>query len=201
MAKPANAWSSPIRSRRRSSGAATRCALIDQRALPARLRFVDCRDVDALVDAIATLAVRGAPALGAAGAFGVALAARTLRTKRQVRSAAAARVAALAADRGQPRVGCRARARRVRARRTPTPRSRSAEAIAADDVRRNRRIGAHGAALVPVGGAVLTHCNAGALACVGLRHRARCGARRVRSRAGARRCGSTRPGRCCRARG
>src|SRR5205823_11040744 len=40
-------------------------------------------------------------------------------------------------------------------------------AIAADDVERNRRIGAHGAELVPVGGRVLTHCNAGSLACVG----------------------------------
>jgi methylthioribose-1-phosphate isomerase len=42
-----------------------------------------------------------------------------------------------------------------------------AEAIAADDVERNRRIGAHGAELVPDGGRVLTHCNAGGLACVG----------------------------------
>ena len=62
--------------------------LLDQRALQARLRFVVCADVDDLVDAISTLAVRGAPALGAAGAFGVALAAHTLRTKRQVRAAA-----------------------------------------------------------------------------------------------------------------
>ena len=39
--------------------------------------------------------------------------------------------------------------------------------IAAEDVERNRRLGAFGAALVPEGGRVLTHCNAGALACVG----------------------------------
>mgnify|MGYP003345488166 CR=1 FL=1 len=38
-------------------------------------------------------------------------------------------------------------------------------AIAADDVARNRAIGAHGAALVPSGGTVLTHCNTGPLAC------------------------------------
>jgi methylthioribose-1-phosphate isomerase len=42
-----------------------------------------------------------------------------------------------------------------------------AERLAAEDVARNRRIGAHGAALVPEGGRVYTHCNAGALACVG----------------------------------
>src|SRR4051794_37626584 len=124
-----------------------------------------CREVDELCDAIATLAVRGAPALGAAGAFGVALAAHTLRTKRQVR-AAASRVArarptavnlawgvALALD-AYEAGGLAASLQR-------------AEAIAVDDVVRNRRIGAHGAALLPVGAAVLTHCNTGSLACVG----------------------------------
>src|SRR5205085_5396312 len=39
--------------------------------------------------------------------------------------------------------------------------------IAAEDVARNRRLGAHGAELLPVGARVLTHCNAGSLACVG----------------------------------
>src|SRR5213076_3613733 len=39
--------------------------------------------------------------------------------------------------------------------------------IAADDVARNRRLGAHGAALLPAEARVLTHCNAGSLACVG----------------------------------
>jgi methylthioribose-1-phosphate isomerase len=139
--------------------------LLDQRALPARLRFVVCRDVDTLVDGITTLAVRGAPALGAAGAYGVALAARTLSTRRQVR-AAAARLArarptavnlgwgvalALAAYEDDGFAGALG----------------AAESIAAADVHRNRLIGAHGAALVPIGAAVLTHCNSGALACVG----------------------------------
>lgn len=139
--------------------------IIDQRALPARLRFVNCRSVDALCDAISTLAVRGAPALGAAGAYGVALAAHTLRTKRQVR-ASAARIArtrptavnlsrgvqdALAAYEAAGAAGALA----------------CAEQIATDDVARNRALSAHGAALVPYDGAVLTHCNAGALACVG----------------------------------
>src|SRR6185503_4949853 len=55
-----------------------RVRLIDQRALPGRLVFLECRAVDELIDAIQTLAVRGAPALGAAGAYGVALAAHTV---------------------------------------------------------------------------------------------------------------------------
>src|SRR4051794_28399347 len=45
--------------------------LIDQRRLPGELVFVEARTVDQLCDAIATLAVRGAPALGVAGAMGV----------------------------------------------------------------------------------------------------------------------------------
>jgi methylthioribose-1-phosphate isomerase len=139
--------------------------LIDQRALPAKLRFVRCTDVDSLIDAIASLAVRGAPALGAAGAFGVALASATLRTKRQVRSASA-RIAksrptavnlAWGVGRGLDAYesGGHAEALAV------------ATEIAAEDVRRNRRIGEHGLALVRESASVLTHCNTGALACVG----------------------------------
>jgi methylthioribose-1-phosphate isomerase len=50
--------------------------IIDQTALPANYRVLALRTVDELIDAIRRLAVRGAPALGAAGALGVVLAAR-----------------------------------------------------------------------------------------------------------------------------
>jgi S-methyl-5-thioribose-1-phosphate isomerase len=50
--------------------------LIDQTALPGEVRMIRVTEVDPLVAAIRSLAVRGAPALGVAGAFGVALAAR-----------------------------------------------------------------------------------------------------------------------------
>src|SRR3982074_1217481 len=101
--------------------------LIDQRRLPGQLAFIEARTVDQLCEAISDLAIRGAPALGAAGAMGVAPA--------QVP--------------GEPRGGAAART------------------VAAEDVQRNRRIGQHGAPLIPSGGRVLTHCNAGGLACVG----------------------------------
>ena len=154
------------RSRRRSNGGATRSAC----SISARCRRgcgsssapMSTRSIDGDRDA------RGARCARARCGG---------RVRRRARGAHAADEAAGArgrgarrpgaSDRGQPRVGCRAWARRVRARRRATPRSTRAEAIAADDVRRNRLIGAHGAALVPVGGAVLTHCNTGALACVG----------------------------------
>jgi methylthioribose-1-phosphate isomerase len=139
--------------------------ILDQRALPHRVRFVNCRDVDTLCDAIATLAIRGAPALGVAGAYGVALAAHTMRTKRQVR-AAAARIArtrptavnlawgvtrALAAYEESGTEGALA----------------VAQEIARADVDNNRALGANGAPLIPRRANVLTHCHAGALACAG----------------------------------
>ena len=139
--------------------------VLDQRGLPGQVRFLDCATVDELIDAIRTLAVRGAPALGAAGAYGVALAAHTMRTRRQVR-AAASRIAAarptavnlatgVARALGAYEVGGAAAA------------LEAAEQLASDDVARNRALGAHGAPLLPNGARVLTHCNTGALACVG----------------------------------
>jgi methylthioribose-1-phosphate isomerase len=138
--------------------------LIDQRALPGRLRFIECRSVDALCDAIATLTVRGAPALGAAGAYGVALAAHTLRTKRQVRSAAG-RIARTRPTAVNLAWGVE-RALDAYEHRGAAAALEEAERIADDDVRRNRAIGAHGAQLIPRESTVLTHCNTGALACV-----------------------------------
>jgi methylthioribose-1-phosphate isomerase len=63
--------------------------IIDQCALPQRFRMLRLRTVDELIAAIQRLAVRGAPALGAAGALGVALAARTYSDEAAVRDAAA----------------------------------------------------------------------------------------------------------------
>jgi methylthioribose-1-phosphate isomerase len=53
-----------------------RIAALDQTALPHQVRVLDIGTVDDLVEAITTLAIRGAPVLGAAGALGVALAVR-----------------------------------------------------------------------------------------------------------------------------
>jgi methylthioribose-1-phosphate isomerase len=136
--------------------AGDRVVMIDQRRLPGELVQVEATTVDELCELIRTMAVRGAPALGAAGAFGVALASvrgddlatavdRLIATRpTAVNLAWGARRAAAAAD--------------------PVA---EASCIATEDVERNRRLGAHGAALVGDGARVLTHCNAGGLACVG----------------------------------
>jgi methylthioribose-1-phosphate isomerase len=130
--------------------------LIDQRRLPEELVFIDAGTVEELCDAIAALAIRGAPALGAAGAMGVALASVA----------------------GQPLEEAAARIRRTRptavnlgwgvdrALRAADPVA-EALAVAEEDVVRNRRLGAQGAPLLGEGARVLTHCNAGSLACVG----------------------------------
>jgi methylthioribose-1-phosphate isomerase len=133
-----------------------RVRMIDQRLLPGRLEFIDAATVDELCDAIRTLAIRGAPALGVSGAMGMALAAVTGEDPEK----AAARIVATRPTAVNLAWGV------ARGLEADDP---VAEAVrlATDDVARNRRLGAHGAGLVPEGGRVLTHCNAGALACAG----------------------------------
>jgi len=139
--------------------------MIDQRALPTRLRYVECRTPTEVVHAVRDLVVRGAPAIGAAGGYGVALAATTARSPAAVRRAAArlrvARPTAVNLARAVDRV--------LAAYESGGADAAVAESqlIASEDVAANRALGAHGAPLVPEGARILTHCNAGALACVG----------------------------------
>jgi len=118
--------------------------------------MVECGSVDELCAAITGLAVRGAPALGAAGAMGVALAAATGEPLED----AARRLKATRPTAANLAWGVE------RALAASDP-AEEAVRIAADDVARNRRLGAHGATLLPEEARVLTHCNTGSLACVG----------------------------------
>jgi methylthioribose-1-phosphate isomerase len=136
--------------------AGDRVRLIDQRRLPQALVMAEAATVAELCGLIEDLAVRGAPALGAAGAMGMALA----HVRGDDPEIAAA---ALVATRPTA-VNLRWGIDQARAAADPVAEARR---IAAEDVARNRALGANGAHLVPVGGNVLTHCNAGALACVG----------------------------------
>ncbi len=144
---------------------AGRVRVLDQRELPGRIRFVDCAIVDELIEAVQTLAIRGAPALGAAGAFGVALAARTGRSRREV-LAAAKRIAAARPTAVNLTYGVELA---LRAYETGGAAGAldAARQLARDDVVRNRAIGANGVPLLARGARVLTHCNTGSLACVG----------------------------------
>jgi len=141
-----------------------RIVLVDQTALPA-IRTVAVDDVDALLDAIRQLVVRGAPALGVAGALGVALAAH-----RGVDvPAAAERIATARPTAVNLAVGVR----RALAALPDGPAAVLAAALAVrdEDVAACHAIGERGAALLtdlcgPGPLRLSTHCNAGALACV-----------------------------------
>ncbi|MEN6444039.1 MAG: S-methyl-5-thioribose-1-phosphate isomerase [Methanoregula sp.] len=147
---------------------------IDQTLLPNDYAIVECTSVDRLATAIRRLEIRGAPALGVAGAYGVALAAVTsFRTgwdafwadvRRDAELLRATRPTAVNLGWGIDRVLTRLEETGDinSARETALA---EAQEIAREDTRCCHAIGEHGAALLPDTCTVLTHCNAGALAC------------------------------------
>ena len=139
--------------------------VLDQRALPNGVRFLRCRDVDALCDAIASLAIRGAPTLGVAGAYGVALAAHTRKTKREVRTAAR-RIMKIRPTAVNLATGV-AYALEAFEHGGESAALSAAEKLADDTAGQSEALSMHGVALVPRDARVLTHCNTGALACMG----------------------------------
>ncbi|TJZ39939.1 S-methyl-5-thioribose-1-phosphate isomerase [Streptomyces piniterrae] len=146
--------------------------LLDQTRLPAEEVELVCTDVPALVQAIRTLAVRGAPLLGIAGAYGVALAAaRGFGVDEAAEALAGARPTAVNLAYGVRRA---AAAYRDAVRGGAAPENAAAAALAeartvhTEDIEASSRMAEHGLALLgellPGGGhRILTHCNTGAL--------------------------------------
>jgi len=151
--------------------------ILDQRRLPEREEYRELRTVDEVRDAIATLAVRGAPAIGIAGAMGMVLAldestgdssadqSRLAAAHERIRCArptavnlawAVDRMLSVATQSGL--VGQALRAALCD----------EATRILEEDRAMCRRIGENGAPLIPDGARILTHCNAGALATAGI---------------------------------
>lgn len=153
--------------------------LLDQRRLPAVCESIACRTPADVADAIRTMAVRGAPAIGAAAAYGIAMAAWQLASGRPTaefwagiqavaQEMKATRPTAVNLFWAVDRMLRRAEAELARGpRAVAAALEAEAEAILREDVETNRRIGAAGAALVPSGAGVLTHCNTGSLATAG----------------------------------
>jgi methylthioribose-1-phosphate isomerase len=140
---------------------------IDQRALPHDLRWLRLTTVDDVIDAITTLAIRGAPALGVAGAFGVALAAYTHVGDTEKSTSEAQRIASARPTAVNLAWGVH----RALAQLSAGPDAVLAEAqqMLSEDAEANRRCATHAADLVlrlcpdrPL--RVLTHCNTGRLA-------------------------------------
>ncbi|HEX4833489.1 MAG TPA: S-methyl-5-thioribose-1-phosphate isomerase [Trebonia sp.] len=146
---------------------------IDQTVLPGQLVVRDIATVDELVSAITSLAVRGAPLLGVAGALGVALAVRQGRREGWDPGRLDAEVTRIAGARPTA-VNL---AREVRAvapaiARGPAAVEAAALAVLAHAVAVSRRVSERGADFLaaecgPGPLAVHTHCNTGALACLG----------------------------------
>ena len=133
-----------------------RVVMIDQRRLPGSLERLSLTSVEEVCDAIRSLAVRGAPAIGLAGALGIALAAVTGVA---LETAAAELIATRPTA-----VNLAWAVRRAADAADPVA---EAQRMVAEDRAVNRRLGAWGAALLPAGARVYTHCNAGGLACSG----------------------------------
>jgi methylthioribose-1-phosphate isomerase len=149
--------------------------MLDQRLLPEREDYLLCTTVEQVAEAIETLAVRGAPAIGCAAAFGVALGARTsaarsaealaAQVENAIRRLAATRPTAVNLFWALERMrACLAAAGGSGPEAIRGALLAEAEAILAEDVAACRALGRAGAALVPDGARILTHCNAGALA-------------------------------------
>jgi methylthioribose-1-phosphate isomerase len=155
-----------------------RLEMLDQRLLPARVEYLRYDSAAGVAEGIRSMVVRGAPAIGCAAAYGVALAAQRLRDAVPTEALAGmdAAFAQLAASRPTAvnlfwslqrmrRVweNCQDQGSEVVAQRL----LQEAHEILAEDIRINRSLGDHGAALLADGARVLTHCNAGALATAG----------------------------------
>ncbi len=151
--------------------------ILDQTLLPGRLEWVAARDVETVVEAIKSLRVRGAPAIGIAGAYGLVVAAReaagTGLSPESARAHVLARGEALATARPTA-VNLRWAVERsiavVDKLSLDTPASgladtllTEARAIHSEDHNLCAAIGQHGLAVLPEGN-ILTHCNTGALA-------------------------------------
>jgi methylthioribose-1-phosphate isomerase len=154
--------------------------MVDQRKLPGQEIYVRCRTAPEVAKAIRTMVIRGAPAIGVAAAMGIAVGMRRSSAKgtrdfavefqKTCDLMAATRPTAVnlfwAIDRMK-----RVFAEGAQSGESPSEilarLDREAQGIHDEDVANCRAMGGHGAAMVPDGARVLTHCNAGALATAG----------------------------------
>ena len=149
--------------------------MIDQTRLPREERYVTCKTYDEVAEAIRSMVIRGAPAIGVAAAMGVALgvaqaSATDLDTQFEKICATLAGTRPTAVN----LFWAIERMKRVYAESRTLPLAQlsnrliaEARQVRLEDIAINQAIGRHGAPLVPDGKTVLTHCNAGALATAG----------------------------------
>jgi methylthioribose-1-phosphate isomerase len=149
--------------------------MIDQTRLPREEVFVTCRDYQEVAEAIRSMVIRGAPAIGVAAAMGVALG--VLHAEAAKLDAEFETICDTLARTRPTAVNLfwaidRMRKLYAKLRACPVGQIRAglvaeAKQIRLEDIAINEAIGRNGAPLVPDGKTVLTHCNAGALATAG----------------------------------
>ena len=149
--------------------------ILDQRRLPREEVYIECSDVPAVVEAIKSMAIRGAPAIGIAAAMGLALGALgimkrdfssffrelsvTCNTLKRSRPTAVNLRWALERMKGVCEAHKKGRVDDIKGLLVG-----EALAILEEDIETNKKIGEYGEALINDGDTILTHCNAGALA-------------------------------------
>lgn len=132
-----------------------RARIINQEKLPHRLEYLDLKNWQAVAEAIESMKIRGAPALGVAAAYGLVLAAKEGKNIKKVGEI-------LKKIRPTARSISWAVERMLKAKNL----TQEAQKIAEEDILVNQAIGKIGAKLIKSGDTILTHCNAGALATV-----------------------------------
>lgn len=151
--------------------------VLDQTLLPAEERYVRLADVPSVAEAIRSLRVRGAPAIGCAAAYGLCVAALAsdaatpgavlTDVEEAARILGATRPTAVNLFWALERMLAAARRGYASVDEALRALIAEADAITAEDYESCRAIGRHGATLVPEGAGILTHCNAGGLATAG----------------------------------
>jgi len=154
-----------------------RVVMIDQRKLPNREVYLECRDLEQVARAIETMVIRGAPAIGVAAAYGVALGVLAFPEQREDWDDAFERICRrLEQTRPTARNLFWALEQMQDTYRDSRDKDLSAlqegllakaQAIEREDLAMCRRIGAWGKRLIQAGQTILTHCNAGGLATAG----------------------------------
>ena len=152
--------------------------MIDQTLIPYECKFVDIKTTEEIYNAIKTMIVRGAPAIGIAGAHGVNLSALELKNLPldEFRKEVAKKAQYINSSR--PTAVNLIWAINKQLEIVNDPKNTSVSEIIKlliensikledEDIKINKKIGDFGATIVPKGATILTHCNAGALATVG----------------------------------
>lgn len=148
--------------------------MIDQRILPTEEAYITCKNYEEVADAIRTMVIRGAPAIGCAAAMGVAIGA--LQASDENFDAELEEICSVLAGTRPTAVNLfwaidrmKRLVAKLKAEGASLDSIRQAlvaegEKVLVEDIEINKAMGRHGAALLPHGATVMTHCNAGALA-------------------------------------